>query len=165
MCEVSAADDPRLKWRYVSSSVRWGFMYMGVNTPAEAFSPEEAFSPAYFRAFPRLLFQGWGIYAGLRCKVSAASIQYQDVDASLISTDARRIGHCKRWCAEYASDNGYTTGNACCAVKCAPRAPARPAAHRAHPQMNPPRDHTTAFGITTPAPRGFARSPPPTTFG
>ena len=166
MCEVSAADDLRLKWRYVSSSMRWGFMYMGVNTPAEAFSPEEAFSPAYFGPpIIRQGLEGFGIYAGLRCQASAASIASGDVDESLLSTNARRADYCKRWCAEYASDNGYTTGNACCAVKCAPRVPARPAARRAHPQMNPPRDHTAAFLRTTTAPRGCARSLPPTTFG
>ena len=141
-------------------------MYMGGNTPAEAFSPEGAFSPAYFSPIISVsVLEGLGMYAGLRCKVSAASIQYQDVAASLISTNARRVDYCKRWCAEYASDNGYTTGNACCAVKCAPRVPARPAARRAHPKINPPRDHTAAFIRTTPAPRSCARSPLPTTFG
>ena len=108
-----------------------------------------------------------------RCQSSVASVSADDnyVPAELPMTDPSvsedlatiaeknvRVRFCALWCAKYASDNGYT-GNACCAVKCAPRVPAQPAAPRARPRMNPQRDRTAAFGRTTPAPRSCARSP------
>ena len=110
--------------------------------------------------------------SGDRCLSSAASVSADDDDVpaelpmteevsqdlATIAEKNVRVRFCALWCAKYASDNGYT-GNACCAVKCAPRVPAQPAAPRARPRMNPQRDRTAAFGRTTPAPRRCARSP------